>query len=68
MTKIEKLQLKGKLTEKIAEFIDSATVEENNIGYVPEDIESLMADAAFAVLETATATNDYFKNEDMLKD
>ena len=67
MTKIEKLQLKGKLTIKISEFIDEATENENNIGYVPEDIESLMADAAFAVLETVTATNDYLKKERLLE-
>lgn len=67
MTKIEKLQLKGKLTVKISEFIDESTENENNIGYVPEDIESLMADAAFAVLETVTATNDYLKKERLLE-
>jgi len=48
------------------EFITEATETDNNIGYVPENIETLMADAAFAVLQSVTSTNQYFKDENML--
>ena len=48
------------------EFITEATEKDNNIGYVPENIETLMADAAFAVLKSVTATNQYLKDENML--
>jgi uncharacterized membrane-anchored protein len=68
MTTLEKEQLKAKLTEKMSEFIEEVTHDYNEIGYVPENIEALMSDAAFSVLQTATATNQYFKDQDMLKD
>jgi len=66
MTSLEKEQLKVKLSEKMEEFITEATETDNNIGYVPENIETLMADAAFAVLQSVTSTNQYFKDENML--
>ena len=68
MTTLEKEQLKAKLTEKMNEFITEAAQDDNEIGYVPENIEALMSDAAFSVLQTVTATNQYFKDQDMLKD
>jgi hypothetical protein len=51
---------------EMEEFITEATETDNNIGYVPENIETLMADAAFAVLQSVTATNQYLKDKNML--
>lgn len=48
------------------EFINEVTETDNNIGFLPENIETLMADAAFAVLQAVTATNQYFKDQNML--
>lgn len=66
MTSLEREQLKVKLSEKMEEYITEATETDNNIGYVPKNIETLMADAAFAVLQSVTATNQYFIDENML--
>jgi hypothetical protein len=66
MKSLEKEKLKVKLSEKMEEFIKEATETDNNIGYVPENIETLMADAAFAVLQSVTATNQYLKDKNML--
>ena len=68
MTTLEKEQLKAKLTEKMNEFIEDVTHNDNEIGWLPDNIEALMSDAAFSVLQTVTATNQYFKDNDMLKD
>lgn len=68
MITLEKEQLKVKLTEKMNEFIYEVTQNDNEIGFVPKNIEVLMSDAAFAVLQSVTATNQYFKDENMLKD
>lgn len=68
MTTLEKEQLKAKLTEKMNEFIEEVTQDDNEIGWIPDNIEALMSDAAFSVLQTVTATNQYFKDNEMLKD
>lgn len=68
MTTLEKEKLKVRLTEKMGEFIEELTEDYNEIGYIPDNIEALMSDAAFAVLQTVTATNQYFKDDEMLKD
>lgn len=65
---LEQQQLKTKLTEKMGEFIMEVTQDDNNIGWIPENIEVLMADAAFAVLQTVTSTNEFLKDQDLLKD
>ena len=68
MTTLEKEQLKAKLTEKMNEFIEEVTQDDTEIGWLPDNIDSLMSDAAFSVIQTVTATNQYFKDNDMLKD
>ena len=68
MTTLEKEQLKAKLTEKMNEFIEEVTQDDNEIGWLPDNIDSLMSDAAFSVIQTVTVTNQYFKDQDMLKD
>ena len=63
----EKQELKLQLLKQMEIFMKKVTEVDNEIGYIPDNIEALMADAAFAVLETVNATNHYFETEDMLK-
>jgi hypothetical protein len=66
-TEQERLELRLKLITVMSDFIVSQTETDNNIGYVPDNIEQLMADAAFGVLDTVNAVNHYFDTEAMLK-
>lgn len=67
LSELEKLKLKSKLTEKIEEFINIVTSKDNNLGWLPENIESLMSNAAFEILLTAVATSEYMEEQDLLK-
>ncbi len=67
LSELEKLKLKSKLTEKIEEFINTVTSKDNNLGWLPENIESLMSNAAFEILLTAVATSEYMEEQDLLK-
>lgn len=60
-TEIEQQEIKIRLHEKISEFLENETDGDHNIGFVPDNIEMLMTDAAFAVLKTVTATNKWFQ-------
>jgi hypothetical protein len=67
MKTLENEQLKLKLTLKMNEFIEQILEENNEIGCIPDNLNTLMSDAAFAVLQTVTATNKYFEEQDLLK-
>lgn len=67
MSELEKQQIKTRLTEVLDKFITDETAKDNNIGWLPENIEALMADAAFSVLMTVTATNEFFESEGLFK-
>lgn len=68
MITLEKEKLKAKLTHKMSQFIEEVTQLDNEIGCLPDNIDVLMSDAAaFAVLQTVTATNKYFQEQDLLK-
>jgi len=60
-TELEKQQIKLRLHAKIEEFLEAETESDHAIGFLPDNIEMLMADAAFAVLSTVTDTNKYFE-------
>lgn len=67
-TKKEKIELKLKLTKLMERFIETECEDDNNFGWVPNEIESMMANAAFSVLETVNATNSYIEENDLLRD
>lgn len=67
ITEQEKTGLLFNLTQKIEEFMEQETNDDHNIGYLPTNIEHLMAQAAFSVLMAVTATNEYFEDNDMIK-
>lgn len=69
LTDKEIATLKLKLLNKIDEYLNEVTMDsDNKIGWVPDNIERLMTDAAFSVLETVNATNHFFESQDMLKE
>lgn len=67
LTSEEKLQLKLNLNKAISKWLDKETMTDNNLGWLPEDITSLMSDSAFAVLEATVSLNAYMEEEQMLK-
>lgn len=67
LTNREKKELKLKLLEYIEEYMNDVTNKENNLGWIPTNLEDLMTDAAFAVLETVNETNVYYEEQDLLK-
>ena len=67
MTIKEKLEIKSRLIQAMSDFITKETEDDNGIGYIPNNIESIMADAAFSVLETVVETNKFFEEQGMLK-
>ena len=54
------------LIRKMDEAINQ--MESLNIGYVPDEICSLMADAALNVVKTVSEVNEYFEDQKMLKE
>lgn len=66
LTESEKLKLKGTLLSAIEGWLSKQTEKDNNIGYIPENIEVMMTNAAFAILEATNATNYFFEKENML--
>ncbi len=67
LTEKEKAELKLKLISHLESFIEEVTLEDNNLGYLPDEIFTLMANASLAVLYAAQETNVYMKREDLLK-
>ena len=67
MTELEKQKIKLRLNKAIGKFLDKELGKDHNIGFVPENIDSLMTEAAFSVLMLNVELNDFFENEGMLK-
>lgn len=53
----EKLEMKGRLLSAISSYINNETADDNNIGYIPDNLDVLMTNAAFGILEAVNATN-----------
>lgn len=63
LTESEKLRIKGRLLSVIEKWVIKETEIDNNIGYLPEKIDVLITNAAFMVIESVNATNDYFETQ-----
>ena len=63
----EKQELKLHLTEAMEKFIEKETTVDNHWGYIPGNLDKMMSDAAFAVLEAVNELNNYFEENNMLK-
>jgi len=68
LLELEKQELRLRLTRKMEEFIDEVGSEDNNLGYLPNNIDSLMSNAAFEILLAVNATNQLMEEEGLLKD
>lgn len=64
----EKTELRLKLMNKINKFIEEVGVQENNIGWIPDNLVETMTDAAFAVLMTVHGTNISMDENGLLKE
>jgi hypothetical protein len=63
----EKMELKLKLFNHIGKFLDEVTDHDNHLGWLPKNIEKLMTDSAFSVLEAVNSLNVYMNDEDLMK-
>jgi len=68
MTELEKEELKFHLTEAMEKFMQRETTNDNNLGWVPDNIEKYMSDAAFAVLMNSVELNYYLEDQGLLKE
>lgn len=62
----EKSELRMLLMKQMEKFIENLP-DGNNIGWMPDDVIGLMADASFAVLMAIHETNVYMEKEDLVK-
>ena len=67
LTEKEKTELKLHLIRVMDKFIKDETKEDNNIGWVPDNLGKYMADAAFAVLESVNQLNYFLDKEEIIK-
>lgn len=59
---------KSLLQKKITEFIEEVTQDDNELGWISENMEITMTEAAWLIVKQNVDTNNYFKKEGMLKD
>ena len=57
---------KNLLQIKIAEFITEVTEGDNELGYLSENIDGNMTEAAWLILKQSIDTSDLFESEGML--
>lgn len=67
LTEKEKSELKLHLIKVMDKFIKDETRWDNNIGWIPDNLEKYMADAAFAVLESVNQLNYFLVEQGELK-
>ena len=58
LTEKEIIEYKLKLISLMDKFVGDITLDDNNLGWIPENIEYLMADAALNILITVNATSN----------
>lgn len=65
LTERQVLALKTEMVETMSNFTEkmSELGKTDNIGWMPDNLEVLMADAALAVLFACAKTNHYIENE-----
>jgi len=54
---------KSLLVRKIEEFVSDITSEENELGYISENMVSHMTESAWLILKQNVDTNEYFNKE-----
>lgn len=61
-------KLKDILRTKISEAIEEMTQDDNDFGWMPDNIEVTMTEAAWLIIENNRQLNEWLKNEGYLKD
>jgi hypothetical protein len=61
-------KLKDCLRQKIAEAIEEMTADDNYFGWIPDDVEVTMTEAAWLILEQNRQLNNWLKDQGYLKD
>lgn len=56
---------KAELESLIHDWIERETLEDNEFGFIGDDIEIRMAEAAFAVLAYGRSVSDYLEKEQL---
>lgn len=67
LTEKQKQEIKLKLLNAIETTMEEITQDDNDIGWIPENYEALMADAAFNILDAINSTNAFIERENLFK-
>lgn len=59
---------KSILQEKIAAAIEEITMEDNDFGWMPDNVEITMTEAAWLILEQNRQLNNWLESQGYLKD
>lgn len=63
----EKLQMKLDLVQLMDKFIEEQTIDDNELGFIPNELSMRMAEAAFTVLDTVNMVNTFMEEENLLQ-
>lgn len=63
----EKMRFKLNLNRAISKWLENETIKDNNLGWLPDDVVTLMTESAFNILETVNSLNFTLQNEELLK-
>lgn len=58
---------KNKLENVIEKYINDITKDDNEFGFISNDMARNMTEAAQLILKQNKSTNEYFEKEDLLK-
>lgn len=64
ITETQKKELRDKIAQKLSDFVDETINTSDVLGFVPMNIETLMSEAAFNVLN-ATIETFHYLNENV---
>lgn len=59
----EKQEIKLKLINAIEKTMEEITADDNDLGWLPDNYEVLMSDAAFNILDAINSTNAFIQKE-----
>jgi len=54
---------KSKLNNAISKFIEEITLDDNELGFISENMTLIMTEAAWLIVKQSVDTNDYFNSE-----
>lgn len=63
MTSQNEFYYKARLNKAIGKWLDEITNDDNDLGYLPEEIVNTMTDAAWLIIKANKDCNNYFEKE-----